>query len=382
CRQDSERCEARRLTSRTADSVHARHQCQNRQRTWADTAADAARPRRRGDRMRRREFLTLLGGAAVAWPLAARAQQPAMPLIGWLGGGTAASQRAWVDAFVRRLGELGWIEGRTVAIEYRWGEGRAERYAEIAAEFVRLKPDVIVGAGTEAAIAAKQATSSIPIVFPTAGDPIGSGPVASLARPGGNVTGLSNLGTDLGAKRIEILRAVFPGLSRLSVIANGDYSGGVTERKEIDAAARALGLEIIPLPIRRVGDIASAFDGLKGRAEALYITGDPLMNLQRLRINIFALAARLPTMLPQREYLEAGLISYGPNFLDMNRRAADYVDKILRGAKPTDLPVEQPTKFDLVINLITAKVLGIEISPTLLARADEVIEQDVLCCSA
>jgi len=238
----------------------------------------------------------------------------------------------------------------------------------------QAKPDVIVGAGTEAAIAAKQATSSIPIVFPTAGDPIGSGLVASLARPGGNVTGLSNLGTDLAAKRIEILREVFPRLSRLAVMANADYSGGVTERKEIDAAARALGLEIIPLPIRRVADIASAFDGLKGRAEALYITGDPLMNLQRLRINIFALAARLPTMLPQREYLEAGLISYGPNFLDMNRRAADYVDKILRGAKPADLPVEQPTKFDLVINLITAKALGIEISPMLLARADEVIE--------
>jgi len=297
--------------------------------------------------MKRREFITLLGGAA-AWPLAARAQQPAMPVIGWLGGGTAASQRAWVDAFVRRLGELGWIEGRTVAIEYRWGEGRAERYAEIAAEFVRLKPDVIVGAGTEAAIAAKQATSSIPIVFPTAGDPIGSGLVASLARPGGNVTGLSNLGTDLAAKRIEILREVFPGLSRLAVMANADYSGGVTERKEIDAAARTFGLEIIPLPIRRVEDIASAFEGLKSRTPA--------------------------DDAPTPEYLEAGLISYGPNFLDMNRRSADFVDKILRGAKPADLPVEQPTKFDLVINLITAKALGIEISPMLLARADEVIE--------
>ncbi len=160
----------------------------------------------------------------------------------------------------------------------------------------------------------------------------------------------------------------------MAVMANADYSGGVTERKEIDAAARTLGLEIIPLPIRRVEDIASAFEGLKGRAEALYITGDPLMNLQRLRINIFALAARLPTMLPQREYLEAGLISYGPNFLDMNRRAADYVDKILRGTKPGDIPVEQPTKFDLVINLITAKALGLTMPPMLLARADEVIE--------
>src|SRR5215469_16499245 len=213
--------------------------------------------------MRRRDFIVVLGSAVAARPFAARAQQSAMPVVGWLGGGTAASQRAWVDAFVRRLGELGWIEGRTVVIEYRWGEGRAERYPEIAAEFVRLKPDVIVAAGTEASIAAKQATSSIPIVFPTAGDPIGSGLVASLARPGGNVTGLSNLGTDLAAKRIEILREVFPGLSRLAVMANADYSGGVTERKEIDAAARTFGLEIIPLPIRRVEDIASAFEGLK-----------------------------------------------------------------------------------------------------------------------
>jgi putative tryptophan/tyrosine transport system substrate-binding protein len=322
--------------------------------------------------MRRRNFIAGLVSTTAAWPLAARAQRSAMPVVGWLGGGTAASQGAWVDAFVRRLGELGWIEGRTVVIEYRWGEGRAERYAEIAAEFVRLKPDVIVAAGTEASIAAKQATSSIPIVFSTAGDPIGSGLVASLARPGGNVTGLSNLATDTAAKRIEILREVFPGLSRLAVMANADYSGGVTERREIDAAARTFGLEIIPLPIRRVEEIASAFEGLKSRAEALYIIGDPLMNLQHLRINILALVARLPTMFPQRQYLEAGLISYGPNYLDMNRRA--FVDKILRGAKPADLPVEQPTKFDLVINLITAQALGLRVPPSLLARADEVIE--------
>ena len=305
----------------------------------------------------------------------ARSSRAKLPTIGYLGGGGPTSQRAWVDAFVQRLRELGWIEGRTVAIEYRWGEGRPERYAEIAAEFVRLKVDVILAGGTEAAIAAKQATSVIPIVFPTAGDPVGSGLVASLARPGGNVTGLSNLGSDLAAKRLELLREVFPGLRRLAVMANADYSGGVTERDEIDAAARTLGLEVVPLPIRRAEDIASAFEGLKGRAEALYTTGDPLVNTHRLRINTFALAARLPTMFPQREYVEAaGLMSYGPNFPDLNRRAADYVDKILRGAKPADLPVEQPTKFDLVINLITAKALGLDVPPTLLARADEVIE--------
>jgi putative tryptophan/tyrosine transport system substrate-binding protein len=329
--------------------------------------------------MRRREFITLLGGAAAGpsllWPLAARAQTRKPPTIGYLGGGGPESQRAWVDAFVQRLRELGWIEGRTIAIEYRWGEGRPERYAEIAAEFVRLKVDVILANGTEAAIAAKQATSVIPIVFPTAGDPVGSRLVASLARPGGNVTGLSNQGSDLPAKRLEFLREVLPGLRRVAVMANADYSGGVTEREQIDAAARTLGLELVPLPVRRMEDIASALDGLKGGAEALYTTGDPLMNMHRLRIITFALAARLPTMFSQREYVAAGgRMSYGPNFPDMNRRAADYVDKILRGAKPADLPVEQPTKFDLVINLITAKALGLEVPPTLLARADEVIE--------
>jgi ABC-type uncharacterized transport system substrate-binding protein len=325
--------------------------------------------------VRRRAFITLLGGAAAAWPLAARAQQPGkLPTIGYLGGGGPISQRAWVDAFVRRLRELGWIEGRTVTIEYSWGEGRTDRYAEIAAEFVRLKVDVILAGGTEAAVAAKQATSVIPIVFPTAGDPVGSRLVDSLARPGGNATGLSNLGTDLAAKRLEILRDLLPGLRRLAVMTN-DYSGGVTEREEIDAAARTLDLEIVPLPIRRVEDIAPAFEGLKGRAEAFYATGDPLVNAQRVRINTFALALRLPTIFPQREYVEAaGLMSYGANFPDLNRRAADFVDKILRGAKPADLPVEQPTKFDLVINLITARALGLTVSPTLLARADEVIE--------
>ena len=325
--------------------------------------------------MKRRGFITLLGGAA-AWPLAARAQQAGkLPTIGYLGGGGPTSQRAWVDAFVQRLRELGWIEGRTVAIEFRWGEGRAERYAEIAAEFVRLKVDVILAGGTEAAIAAKQATSIIPIVFPTAGDPVGSRLVASLARPGGNVTGLSNLGTGLAAKRLELLREVFPGLRRLAVMINSDYSGGVTERGEIDEAARTLGVEIVPLPIRRVEDIASAFEGLKGRAEAFYTTGDSLVNTHRLRINTFALAARLPTMFPQREYVEAaGLMSYGANFPGLNRRAADFVDKILRGAKPADLPVEQPTKYDLVINLTTAKALGLTIPESFLLRADEVIE--------
>jgi putative ABC transport system substrate-binding protein len=325
----------------------------------------------------RRAFISLLGGAAAAWPLAARAQQPAgkLPTIGYLISGTPEGQRAWAAAFVQRLRELGWIEGRTVAIEYRWGEGRSERFAEVAAEFVRLKVDVIFAGGTEAALAAKRATSVIPIVFPSAGDPVGTGIVASLGRPGGNVTGLSNFGSDLGSKRLALLREAFPALRRLAIMANADYSGGVTEMAEIKPAARTLGIEVVPLVIRRVEDIAPAIEALKDRAEALYVIGDPFVNTHRLRINTFALAGRLPTMHGQREYVEAaGLMSYGSNFPDLNRRAAEYVDKILRGAKPADLPVEQPTKFDLVVNLVTARALGVTMPSTLLARADEVIE--------
>ncbi len=325
--------------------------------------------------MNRRAAITLLAGAA-AWPLVARAQQPGrLPTIGFLGGGAPTSQRTWVEAFVRRLRELGWTEGRTVSIEYRWAEGRSDSLAEIAAEFVRLNVDLIYAVGTEAALAAKQATSVVPIVFPVTGDPIGTGLVASLVRPGGNVTGLSNLAVDLAAKRLEILREVFPRLNRLAIMANPVYSAGVLELSEIQAAARTLSIDIVPLEFRRAEDIAPVFDALKGRAEALYVIGDPLANSQRMRINTFALAARLPTMYVQREYVEAGgLMSYGPNYPDLNRRAADYVDKILRGTKPADLPVEQPTKFDLVINLITAKALGLTVPPTLLARADEVTE--------
>src|SRR4051812_7680022 len=324
--------------------------------------------------MRRREFIALTGGAAAAmWPVAACAQQAGkLPTIGYLA---SEGQRAWAAAFVQRLRELGWIEGRTVAIEYRWGEGRSEHFAEVAAEFVRLKVDVILAAGTEATLAAKHATSAIPIVFPVAGDPVGTGMVASLARPGSNVTGLSNLSSDLGAKRLALLREAIPALRRLAILANAGYSGGVTEMAEIGSAARTLGIEVIPLAIQRKEDIAPAIEALKDRAEALYVVGDPLANAQRLRINTFALVGRLPTIHVQREYAEAaGLMSYGPNFPDLNRRAADYVDKILRGAKPADLPVEQPTKFDLVVNLTTAKALGLVIPPKLLFTANEVIE--------
>ena len=325
--------------------------------------------------MRRRDFITLLGGATAAWPLAAHAQQPAMPVIGFIVAGTPLSHGQWVAAFVQRLRELGWIEGRTIAIEYRWGEGRNERFAEIADEFARRKVDVIVTSATAAVVAAKQATSAIPIVFAAAGDPVGTGLVASLARPGGNVTGLSIQQTDVAAKRLELLREVVPGLGRLAILANVGSPSVVLDMREVEATASTLGLEVTTLEIRRGEDIAPAFEALKGRADALYVCIDPLMNTHRIRINTLALAARLPTMHATREAVEAGgLMSYGANVPDLFRFAADYVDKILRGAKPGDIPVEQPRKFDLIINLTTARALGLTIPEAFLLRANEVLE--------
>jgi putative ABC transport system substrate-binding protein len=326
--------------------------------------------------MNRRAFITLAGGAATTWPLAARAQQLAkQPTIGFLGSSTPSAMSQWVAAFVQRLRELGWIEGRTVTIEYRWAEGRSSRAAEIAAEFVRLKVDVIVTYATSPVLAAKQATSVIPIVFAAANDPVGAGLVASLARPDGNVTGLSVQQTDVAGKRLELLREVVPGLRRLAIIANIGNPGAVLEMGEAQVAARSLGLEVTTVEIRRVDDIAPGFNALKGQAEALYVCTDPLVITNRARIHTSAMGARLPTVYNSREYVETGgLMSYGPNFLDQWRRTAEIVDKILRGAKPGDIPVEQPTKFDFVLNLTTAKVLGLTIPSTLIARANEVIE--------
>jgi ABC-type uncharacterized transport system substrate-binding protein len=330
--------------------------------------------------MKRREFIILAGGAAATssllWPVVARAQQPTkLRTIGSFDSSTPATESQRLAHFVQRLRELGWIEGRNVAIEYRWAEGRNERSAEIAAEFVRLKVDVIVTAGTPTTAAAKQATSTIPIVFVSAGDPVGAGLVASLARPGGNATGLSNQTKDLAGKRVELLREVVPGLGRLATMGNVDNISAASEMREIQAAAGALGLEVVTLEIRRAEDIAPAINGLKGRADGLVVAVDGLVISNRDRINTLALGARLPTMHAFRDHVESGgLMSYGANVPDLYRRAAEFVDKILRGAKPADIPVEQPTKFDLVINLKTAKALGLDVPPTLLALADEVIE--------
>jgi putative ABC transport system substrate-binding protein len=305
-----------------------------------------------------------------------RAQQASkLPTIGFLGASTPfGAWSEWTAAFVQRLRELGWVEGRNVAIEYRWAEGRRERFAEIAAEFVRLKVDVIVTVGSAVA-ATKQVTSTIPIVFALAVDPVGSGIVDSLARPGGNVTGISIQSTDLAGKRLEILREALPDLRRLAIIGDVGYAGSVLEISEAQAAARKVGLDVDVLEIRSAADIAPAFQSLKSGAQALYVCPGALINANYTRINTFALAARLPAFHASREFLGAGgFMSYGANFADQFGHAADFVDKILKGTKPADLPVEQPTKIELVINLTVAKALGLAIPETFLVRADEVIE--------
>jgi ABC-type uncharacterized transport system substrate-binding protein len=324
--------------------------------------------------VKRREFITLFGGAAAAWPLAARAQQAKLPTVGFVGS-NASAWSPWTADFVQRLRELGWIEGRTIAIEYRWSEGRPERNVEIAAEFVRLKVDVIV-TNNFALPTLMQATEVIPIVFALANDPVGGGWVESLARPGRrNVTGLSMQSTDLASKRVELLREVLPRLRRLAAIGNVGNPQSVLEMGEVQAVARGLGIEIAPLEIRRAEDIAPAFEAFKAQADALYVVGDALINANRTPIMTLSLSARLPTIFNARAFVQAGgLMSYGPNFSNQFRRTAELVDKILRGTKPGDIPVEQPSRFELVINLTTAKGLGLTIPDSFLLRADEVIE--------
>ena len=324
--------------------------------------------------MRRREFIGLLGGVTIAGPLEARAQQtPKLRTIGFLGADASAFS-PWTSAFVVRLRELGWTEGSNIQIEYRWSQGRTERYAEIAAEFVRLKVDVVVTVGSAVPIV-RQATAVIPIVFAVGIDPVGSGLVASLAQPGGNVTGLSIQANELVGKRIELARELVPQLRRLAIMFNIGNVQPVLEMGETQAAARILGLEVIPLVIQKAEDIASSLQGLKTRADAVYVAVDQLMVANRTTIVASALAADLPTIFSTSDFVKAGaLLSYGPSYTERFRRAADYVDKILRGTKPGDIPVEQPTKFELVINLKTAKTLRLIVPDSLLARADEVIE--------
>ena len=320
--------------------------------------------------MQRREFIKVIGGSAAAWPLAARAQHAGkLPTIGILGVNSSV-WGPWTAALIGRLRELNWIEGRTITVEYRWDEGRPERFKENAAELVRQNVDVIITRGSVVPLL-KQATTTIPIVFAVSFDPVRDTLVQSLAHQGGNVTGMSTQPLDLVGKRLELSRGVIPQLRRLAIMADADSRESVLEVGEMQALARTLGLEITPLEIRRTEDIAPAFETLKSQTDALYVVTDA----SRTRIISFALSARLPTIFGYRDYVKAGgLMSYGPDFTDLFRRTADIVDKILHGTNPSDIPVEQPTKFEFVINLTTANALGLAIPETLLATADEVIQ--------
>lgn len=324
--------------------------------------------------MRRRAFFSVVGGAA-AWASSVNAQPAGkLPVIGIFAASSPSTWRPWISALQQRLMELGWVEGATVKIEVRWGEGSYERFADIASEFVRLNVDVVVTTGA-GIFAVKQATSTIPLVFAAASDPIASGFVASLAHPGGNMTGLSQQLVETASKRVDLLREAIPSLRSLAVLANPGYPAAMLEAGEVQRAAHLFGFGVVTSEVRQAKDIAPAFEAFKSSVEALYVTIDPLLGANWVRINTAAAGARLPTIHGTRDAVEAGgLMSYGPNFPAMFRRAADYVDKILHGTKPGDIPVEQPTKFDLTVNLATAKALGITVPETLLARADEVIE--------
>jgi putative ABC transport system substrate-binding protein len=324
--------------------------------------------------MRRREFITLVGGAAVAFPLIASAQQPSgQPTVGYLGGAESV-ESDWFAAFVRRFGELGWVEGRTVVIDVRWSEGRPERVADIAGEFVRRKVDAILTYGG-AVTALKKATASIPIVFAIAVDPIGIGLVTSLSRPGGNVTGLSLQAADSAGKRLELLRQIVPDVHRLAILFDVSYPATVLEMESVQVLARNLGLTVLSKGIKRADDIPPVLDAIKGQADALYVVENSLIAANSSRIAALALNIQMPTTFTTPATVRGGaLMSYGANIPALYWRAAELVDKILRGAKPGELPVEQPTKFDLVINLKTAKALGIDVPNSMQLLADEVIE--------
>jgi putative tryptophan/tyrosine transport system substrate-binding protein len=325
--------------------------------------------------MERREFITFVVGAAVSWPLAARAQQGGTKhVVGRFAAGSATDPLN--DVMTEALRGLGWVEGENVVFERRYAENQLERLPELAADLVRLKVDVIVAGGTLAPLAAKRATSTIPIVMASCGDPLGTGLVASLARPGGNVTGMSLMVPEVAGKRLELLRDILPGLARVAVLWDSANPYTTIGFKETQSASGTVGVEVKSLEVRSPGDFDRAFEAARQQhPDALVTVDDPLTITYLKRIVDFAAGQRLPSIHEAREFAAAGgLISYGANIPDVIRRAAGYVDKILKGAKPADLPVQQPTKFELVINLKTAKALGITIPPLLLARADEVIE--------
>jgi putative tryptophan/tyrosine transport system substrate-binding protein len=327
--------------------------------------------------VRRRAFITLVGGATVAWPLAARAQQAAKVYrIGFLGNSTAALEADLVGPFREGLRDLGYVEGQNILIEYRWAEGEYERFTALTAELIALRVDVIVTAGTPASLAVQKAATSIPLVMIAVGDPVATGLVASLGRPGGNITGLTSISSEMAGKRLELLREVVPKLSHVAVLWNAASPIQVIDERETRAAAQALGMKMLSLGVRSREEIEDALTTIvREQPGALLVLADRLFLHHRTRIMDFAAQRRLPGVHAYRELVEAGgLMSYGPSYADMHRRAASYVDRILKGSKPADLPVQAPVKFELVINLKAANALGLPIPPMLLGRADEVIE--------
>jgi putative tryptophan/tyrosine transport system substrate-binding protein len=324
----------------------------------------------------RKIFCFGLCALLLALGLCAEAEQAKVHRIGFLGGASPSSNPTGIEAFRQGLRDLGYVEGKNIVIEYRWAEGKAERLSELSAELVSLKPDVLFTQSPQGALAAKKATTTIPIIFLGIGDPVGIGIIASLARPGGNITGLTNFSSELSGKRLELLKESVPKISVVAVLWNGTSPGHPVVLKETEVAARSLGLTLQPLEVRIPDDFDGAFQAARsGRAQALLPLGDPLIRTQLRRILDFAAKSRLPAMYAQNEYVEAGgLMSYGPDMPASFRRAATYVDKILKSTKPADLPVEQPMKFEFVINLKTAKALNLTIPQSVLYRADKVIK--------
>jgi ABC-type uncharacterized transport system substrate-binding protein len=327
--------------------------------------------------VRRREFIRLLGGASIAWPLAARAQQPVMPVIGFLNPSSADGWESRLRAFRQGLKDEGFVEGENVAVEYRWAENQFDRLPALAVELVHRKVAVIVTTGSPAAaLAAKAATTTIPIVFAVPEDPVRSGLVASLARPGGNATGINFFSIELVAKRLEILREMVPATTRIAVLINPADAAAETMLKDVEAATRAMGLQIQVLKANTSHEIDAAFATfVRERPDALLVSGGPFLLSRRVQLALLAARYAVPASYGAREYVEiGGLMSYAANIADAYRQVGVYAGRILKGAKPADLPVMQSTKFELVINAQAARVLGLTVPPTLLARADEVIE--------